>query len=68
MNYPEVAILGLARSREQPVVRDGQWATRLMLPLCLSYDHRIINGADGARFTRKIAGLLEDPEMLLLEG
>ncbi|MBI4581592.1 MAG: 2-oxo acid dehydrogenase subunit E2 [Planctomycetes bacterium] len=68
VNYPEVAILGLARTREQPVVRDGQWATRLMLPLCLSYDHRIINGADGARFTRRLASLLEDPEMLLLEG
>jgi pyruvate dehydrogenase E2 component (dihydrolipoamide acetyltransferase) len=68
VNYPEVSILGLARTREQPVLRDGQWTTRLMLPLCLSYDHRIINGADGARFTRRLASLLEDPEILLLEA
>lgn len=67
VNYPELAILGLARSKEQPVIRDGQLATKLVLPLCLSYDHRIINGADGARFIRRLAGLLEDPEMLLLE-
>ena len=50
------------------MVTDGQLETRLMLPLCLSYDHRVINGADGARFIRKIATLLEDPEMLLLNG
>jgi pyruvate dehydrogenase E2 component (dihydrolipoamide acetyltransferase) len=68
LNYPEVAILGLARSREEPVVRDGALATRLVLPLCLSYDHRVINGADGARFIRKVAALLEDPELLLLDG
>ena len=68
INYPEVAILGLARSREEPVVKEGAIGTGLMLPLCLSYDHRVINGADGARFLRKIVGLLEDPELLLLEG
>jgi pyruvate dehydrogenase E2 component (dihydrolipoamide acetyltransferase) len=68
VNYPELAILGLARNREQPVIRDGQLATRMILPLCLSYDHRIINGADGARFIRRLASLLEDPEMLLLEA
>lgn len=66
INYPEVAILGLARSQEVPAVVDGKLTTRLMLPLCLSYDHRVINGADGARFIRKLAGLLEDPEVLLL--
>ncbi|MBP7936649.1 MAG: 2-oxo acid dehydrogenase subunit E2 [Phycisphaerae bacterium] len=66
INYPEVAILGLARSKEEPAVVDGKLTTRLMLPLCLSYDHRVINGADGARFIRKLAGLLEDPEVLLL--
>lgn len=68
INYPEVAILGVARSREVPVVRNGQLGTRQMLPLSLSYDHRVINGADGARFLRKVAALLEDPELLLLEG
>jgi len=66
INYPEVAILGLARSRQEPGLVNGQLANRLMLPLCLSYDHRVINGADGARFVRKLAGLLEDPEVLLL--
>jgi pyruvate dehydrogenase E2 component (dihydrolipoamide acetyltransferase) len=68
INHPEVAILGLARGRKVPAVEDGQLVTRLMLPLCLSYDHRVVNGADGARFTRKLASVLEDPEMLLLEG
>jgi pyruvate dehydrogenase E2 component (dihydrolipoamide acetyltransferase) len=68
INYPEVAILGVSRAREVPVLRDGQLATKLMLPLSLSYDHRVINGADGARFLRRVAGLLEDPELLLLEG
>ncbi len=67
INYPEVAILGLARAKEMPRLQNGQMAWRLMLPLCLSYDHRVINGADGARFLRKVAELLEDPEMLLLE-
>lgn len=67
VNYPEAAILGLARSRNQPAVENGQLVSRMILPMCLSYDHRVINGADGARFTRRIASLLEDPEMLLLE-
>jgi pyruvate dehydrogenase E2 component (dihydrolipoamide acetyltransferase) len=68
VNHPEVAILGLSRTREAPVVDDEQLSTKQMLPLCLSYDHRVINGADGARFIRKVVTLLEDPEMLLLEG
>lgn len=67
INYPEVAILGLARGRTVPVWRDGQWVGRLMLPLCLSYDHRVINGADGARFVRRLTALLEAPEQILLE-
>jgi len=68
INYPEVAILGLARSRLEPVLVDGQWTPRPMMPLCLSYDHRVINGADGVRFIRKLVTLLEDPELLLLGG
>jgi pyruvate dehydrogenase E2 component (dihydrolipoamide acetyltransferase) len=68
VNWPEVAILGLSRSRDEVVMRDGQPTTRLMLPLSLSYDHRIINGADGARFTRRIAALLENPMLLLVEA
>jgi pyruvate dehydrogenase E2 component (dihydrolipoamide acetyltransferase) len=66
INHPEVAILGLARSRLQPVVRDGQVTPRLLLPLSLSYDHRVIDGANAARFTRRIAELLENPMMMLL--
>lgn len=68
INPPEVAILGVARSREEPVVRHGEIQVRLMLPLCLSYDHRVIDGATAARFVRKLVELMEDPERLLLGG
>lgn len=64
--YPQVAILGLGRAAEQYVVRDGRGHARLMLPLCLSYDHRAIDGADGARFVQKVASALSDPVALLL--
>lgn len=66
INWPEVAILGLSRSRLEPVVRGGQIVPRLMLPLSLSYDHRVIDGAAAARFTRRLAELLENPLMMLL--
>lgn len=68
VNYPEVAILGLARSKLQPAVRDGQMTPRLMLPLCLTYDHRVIDGAAAARFTRRLAELLENPLQMLLHA
>jgi pyruvate dehydrogenase E2 component (dihydrolipoamide acetyltransferase) len=68
VNWPEVAILGLSRSRWEPAVRDGQVTPRLLLPVSLSYDHRVIDGADGARFTRRIARMLEDPMLLLLDA
>jgi pyruvate dehydrogenase E2 component (dihydrolipoamide acetyltransferase) len=68
INYPEVAILGLSRSKLQPVVKDGQVLPRLMLPLSLSYDHRVIDGADAARFTRFVAETLENPWMLVVKG
>lgn len=68
VNYPEVAILGMSRGRLEPVVKDGQIVPRLMLPLSLSYDHRVIDGADGARFTRRIAAMLENPMLLALEA
>ncbi len=68
VNSPEVAILGVARSRIEPVYQDGEWVPRNMLPLSLSYDHRIIDGADAARFVRWIASALEDPFLLALEG
>jgi pyruvate dehydrogenase E2 component (dihydrolipoamide acetyltransferase) len=66
VNWPEVAILGLSRSRLEPVVRGGQIVPRWMLPLSLSYDHRVIDGAAAARFTRRLAELLENPLMMLL--
>ena len=66
VNYPEVAILGVARSRQETVIVDGRPETRTMLPLCLSYDHRVIDGADGVRFLRGLAEILSDPFDLLL--
>jgi pyruvate dehydrogenase E2 component (dihydrolipoamide acetyltransferase) len=68
VNYPEVAILGLSRARLQPAVHDGQMTPRLLLPLSLSYDHRVIDGADAARFTRRIAEMLENPLVMLLHA
>lgn len=68
VNYPEVAILGLSRARLQPVHRDGQFVPRLLLPMSLSYDHRVIDGADAARFTRRLAEMLENPLVMLLHA
>ncbi len=65
INAPEVAILGVSRSVWQPVYRDGTFVPRLMLPLSLSYDHRVIDGAKAARFTTLLAELLADPARLL---
>jgi len=68
INYPEVAILGVGRSRLTPVVRDGQIVPRLILPLSLGFDHRVIDGMEAARFSTELVGLLEAPERLFLEG
>src|ERR1700694_4956934 len=67
INYPEVAILGVARARQEAVVRDRQSVVRLMLPLTLTFDHRVADGADGARFAADIVRRLEHPDQLLLE-
>ena len=67
INYPEVAILGVARARPEPVVREGQIVPRLILPITLTFDHRIADGADGARFATDIVRRLEAPERLLWE-
>ena len=64
----QVAILGLSRGRWQPSVRGGQVVPRLMLPLSLSYDHRVIDGAAAARFTRFLAEMLENPLVMLLKS
>jgi len=60
INAPEVAILGVARSSLRPQWNGETFKPRLMLPLCLSYDHRVIDGANGARFIRYLSGCLED--------
>jgi pyruvate dehydrogenase E2 component (dihydrolipoamide acetyltransferase) len=67
INYPEVAILGVARAREEPVVREGRIVPRTLLPVSLTFDHRVADGADGARFASAIIQRLEAPERLLLE-
>jgi len=67
INYPEVAILGVARGREEPVVRGGQIVARMMLPITLTFDHRVADGADGARFAQAIIRRLEAPETLFVE-
>jgi pyruvate dehydrogenase E2 component (dihydrolipoyllysine-residue acetyltransferase) len=68
INYPEVAILGMGRVRETPALRDGKLVNRLMLPLALTFDHRLVDGAEAARFLNLVIGYLEDPDLLLLEG
>jgi pyruvate dehydrogenase E2 component (dihydrolipoamide acetyltransferase) len=66
VNAPEVAILGVVRSKIAPVWDGTAFQPRLMLPLCLSYDHRVIDGAAAARFMRHLAGLLEDMRRIIL--
>ena len=66
VNWPQVAILGISPATIQPVWNGKDFDPRLMLPLSLSYDHRVINGADAARFTNKLTKLLKDIRSLLL--
>ena len=66
INWPEVAILLIGRSRKLPVVVDDRIEPRLMMPLSLSYDHRVIDGALAARFLKEVIGYLESPGRLLL--
>lgn len=68
VNPPEVGILGVSRSATEPVWQDGQFVPRTMLPLSLSYDHRLIDGAEAARFLRFVCEALENPALLLFEG
>lgn len=70
VNTPEVAILGIARGSMEPIwnKESGAFEPRMMMPLCLSYDHRVIDGANGARFTRFLASMIEDPNLIALEG
>ncbi|MAF83495.1 MAG: 2-oxo acid dehydrogenase subunit E2 [Gammaproteobacteria bacterium] len=66
INPPEVAILGVGRSAIKPVYQDGEFVARLILPISLSYDHRIIDGATGVRFTTCLANVLADVDRLML--
>lgn len=68
INYPEVAILGLGKIRDTPVARNGKIEIRKILYLSLSFDHRVVDGAEAARFLNSLIKRLEDPELLLLEG
>ncbi len=65
---PDVAVVGLSRARRAPVWRNNTFEPRLIMPFCVSYDHRVIDGADGVRFARKITHELESFQELLLEG
>ena len=66
VNWPEVAILGISRGAQEPVYANGAFQPRLMLPLSLSYDHRVIDGADAARFLRWVAEAFEQPLVMSL--
>ena len=68
VNSPEVAILGVSHSSMEPLYNGNFCSPKLMLPLCLSYDHRVIDGADGARFLRWIIEAVEQPFLMELEG
>lgn len=65
INYPEVGILGIGRSKERVLTKDGAFYAGLVLPLSLSCDHRVVDGAEGARFLRSVCDLLENPEELI---
>jgi pyruvate dehydrogenase E2 component (dihydrolipoamide acetyltransferase) len=67
INYPEVAILGVGKIKDTPVVRDGKLVVRKILSLSLSFDHRVVDGGEGARFLNTVIARLEDPDLILLE-
>ena len=68
INYPEVAILGLGKIEDRPVVRNGQIAIRKIMPLSLAFDHRVIDGVEAGRFLGVVIQHLEDPNLMLIEG
>jgi pyruvate dehydrogenase E2 component (dihydrolipoamide acetyltransferase) len=67
INYPEVAILGVGKIKDTPVVRNGKLVVRKILSLSLSFDHRVVDGGEGARFLNTVITRLEDPDLILLE-
>ena len=68
VNWPEVAILGVSRGRIEPEWHEGSFRPRLVLPLSLSYDHRLVDGADAARFLGRLKDSLEQPLLMAFEG
>jgi pyruvate dehydrogenase E2 component (dihydrolipoamide acetyltransferase) len=68
INYPEVAILGLGKIEDRPVVRNGEIAIRKIMPLSLAFDHRVIDGVEAGRFLGVVIQHLEDPNLMLIEG
>jgi pyruvate dehydrogenase E2 component (dihydrolipoamide acetyltransferase) len=68
INYPDVAILGTGRISEKPWVHDGQIVIRKILPLSLTFDHRVTDGADASQFLTKVIGYIEDPDLLFIES
>ena len=68
INYPEVAILAAGRTRERVLTKDGTFYAGSVLPLSLSCDHRVVDGAEGARFLQTVTDLLQDPAELLPEA
>lgn len=67
INYPEVAILGQGRAEDKPVAREGKVVIRKILPVSVSYDHRVVDGAKAVRFLSDLKKILEDPDLLLVE-
>ena len=67
INHPEVAILGVGKIKETPVVRDGKIEIRKILHLALSFDHRVVDGGEAARFLNTVIARIEDPDLILLE-
>ena len=68
VNHPEVAILGMGRARHEATFADGEVKSRLQLPLSLSFDHRLVDGAAGARFLRSLVAISENPLTLFFES
>ena len=67
LHYPDSAILGLGRTYQKPVVKDDEIKIASVLPLCLTFDHRVTDGATAARFTNEVIKYLSDPDLLLLD-
>ena len=68
INYPDVAILGTGKISDRPWVKDGQIVIRKIISLSLTFDHRVIDGAEAAQFLNKIIGYLEDPDSIFIES